>query len=1618
MIYTQFMATKGRYELLEVLGEGGMGIVYRAIDPVMNNRDVAVKTIRDPQDKAALDLFKRECAVLSSITHPNIVDILDIGETEEAGAKRPYFVMPLLPGTTLQELIKSSSPRLTVERSVQMISQVCRGLQAAHEQSLVHRDLKPSNLFILPDDSVKIIDFGMAHLADHRSATGLKGTLLYMAPEQLEFKKQPTPFSDQFSLAVVCYEMLARRHPFSAAGQEDLAQAILHYTPPPVSEFNPLVNPSICQVIHKALAKQPFHRFPDVRAFSECLQKALRGEPIDIFDPARIAPRLARARKAFEAGDLDDAAERIKELESESFLSPEIDELHKQIDEVRRTKTVNQLLETAHRRFEEGEYVRALQKVQEVLNLDSNNTDAFTLLGAIESKRSATQIEEWFRLANQHMENHAYAYARQALEKVLDLRPKEVRAQTLLAEVERREHERIRLRNEKEEAYQSALNAYRRGDVNSAYAKAERLLDLDRRAPYSSSPDQAAAYQKLYEEVRSKRDQLASQEAEARRCLESGDFAAAKSICDAVLIAYPNSVLFCALRDDIEQAHRQEISAYLAKIERDVAVEPDLNRKVAILEEASQKYSSEPRFKDALQQVRSRRDLVDSITGRARTFEEGRQFSEALGLWEMLRGIYPKYPGLEIEIDRLRKRREQQLRAETKNHWVTQIDQAITIRNYAKAGSLVADGLAEFPGDPELSALASQIQQAQARALEAVEKTNRGKDLFSVGSRDDALNMLRDALQLDPHNPVVRAGLLEILLNEASPHIDADWHAAEPLVREALELDPSNAGAKSLSTLIQDKRQIEEVSAALSRARQLQAQSDLKGAIAELDKLRPIYPRENRLIQLRSVLQEGLSAEEREEIRARDLVEVNELAQQAKEIKTINELDSIFCRTGAFSKYGADPEFRKPISEIEDRLRQKKEVTAENPALAAEAIILPPSPVVKSRSLVWTSEFVAKCRAILQRARPRFLWPVAGLVAAALSLIFVARWVLHRAPPAPPPAPLTEIAFKVDPEDATISIDDQVITGNTKKVTPGDHVVRVEKLGFKGVVQRFNDHSPSPIGLTLTPESHMIRVLADNLETAKVLLDDMEIEPLEGGSSGHNLETNGTHTLKLTDGRNLVFSMEFQADFGAPARLISPPHVEARDNPAVRVVSSLGSGAIAYSSLPGEPAGLKDREQKPIPTEGLELILASGGNEVTFSNPKQPLTLAVEASNVPVINIRVGAATRGALIIMSSAVGARVFIDRQQKGSVGVSGWQQPLDAGSHTLQLKFDGYEDSSEQTFTIAAGKTERKTIELTPSVTTAFLQIEGGTPQAQIFLDDNQIGTLDGNGSLGPVPVKPNVDHVIQFKKTNFEDSARFTRRASVKQTITIRGAESRLTPFGTLVFTTISPSETQLSIQRRGTSQRQVADKANPIPLQEGTYTVHAAAGDQYDTRDDSVQIRSGQPTNLAIRLTLKQPETATPPPKEIKAPPPPPAPQLTELFGDLAKNWKPDDKGFWSHDGTTTLKEKYFTHTFDALLKKSAWNRNPKLQWKTALNDSEYYEFELDDKTFRKRKAVGGKNGAWEQQPHGIQEGPFRVQMTVRPDGIVNTIGRVNDVVNENVDGNTGFKDKINLKLIQ
>jgi len=918
---------KGRYELKEPLGQGGMGVVYRAYDTVLKS-DVAIKMIRDTPDPTALQLFYRECEVLAALKHPNIVPILDMGELKQGGQDKPFFVMPLLPGATLDRVIRDDR-QLTVQRSVDILTQVCRGLAAAHERGLVHRDLKPANVFVMPDDSVEIIDFGVAHIVTGTTTGGQKGTLLFMAPELFE-SKPPSPLSDIFALGVMAYQVFSGRRPFDRPTEREVIEAILHETPPSVSDLDPNVSQSISCVVHKALAKQPWNRFASAREFAECLQKAQRGEPIEYFDQARIRPRIEQAKKAFEEGDYNFASEIVLELETEGHLDPQMAQLRRQIDIAERQKRVQQLLDSARTRLQEDEAPPAMQKVQEALALEPGNPEALGLKAQIEQSSNERQAEGWFRLVSQHIENSAYSHAREALQNVLHLRPEDAQAQSLLAEVDRLEQEQLRTRHEKDLLYQASVEAYKKGEVSSALSKLEKVLDLERKKPDRSTA--SATYQSFYNEVRVQYDAMRNSYAEARKCLDELNFAKALAICDEFLAKFPEQALFQALKFDIEERRRQRMSSFVAEVDRRVEAEPDLERKENILQEALAQFPHEPHFEGALKLVRNRLTLVQSIVSKARAHEERGQFSEALSQWEILRTIQENYPGMDVEVERLQKRRDQRMRLEGKSQWVEKIDAHLQAADFDKAFQAVNAALAEFAEDPELLALKKLASRALERGEQAQRVLGEGSQFFERGSFEQGLAALKQALELDPRNAAIRSAFTSRLVERARQLLESNPSAASDLVTQALQLDPGNAAAKSIRILLEDRHREELVNQALARVRQLQTAGNIAEALAQIDQALFAFPEESRLKRLRGVLSATLTEAETARLQAEALAQMRALAERAQAGATADqhrELLGLMSRIA--SRFPLDPEFQSLL----ESARRQTEAGASAPNQAA-----------------------------------------------------------------------------------------------------------------------------------------------------------------------------------------------------------------------------------------------------------------------------------------------------------------------------------------------------------------------------------------------------------------------------------------------------------------------------------------------------------------------------------------------------------------------------------------------------------------------------------------------------------------------------------------------------------
>jgi len=266
--------TIGKYRILERIGRGGMGTVFKAYDPALD-RLVAVKVIS--ADAEVTDELKarfyREAQACAKLNHPNIVVVHDLGEDDG----RLYFVMEFLEGEELRRMISQRMP-VSLEEKLRLIRQVCDGLHYAHQKGIIHRDIKPGNIFVLRNGQAKILDFGIARVATadvNLTRTGLiMGTLRYISPEQARGRADHR--SDIFSVGAVLYELLTFQPAFDSQDPVELLEKIRAEHPTPLSEVDPTTPPELAGIVERALRKDPGQRFPDLAEMQTQLDALMR----------------------------------------------------------------------------------------------------------------------------------------------------------------------------------------------------------------------------------------------------------------------------------------------------------------------------------------------------------------------------------------------------------------------------------------------------------------------------------------------------------------------------------------------------------------------------------------------------------------------------------------------------------------------------------------------------------------------------------------------------------------------------------------------------------------------------------------------------------------------------------------------------------------------------------------------------------------------------------------------------------------------------------------------------------------------------------------------------------------------------------------------------------------------------------------------------------------------------------------------------------------------------------------------------------------------------------------------------------------------------------------------
>ena len=273
--------TIGRYRVERLLGSGAMGEVYRAYDPVID-RLVAIKVLRPELIAGSgsdqlLQRFRREARAAGRRFHPNIVAIWDFGDDDGM----PFLAMEYVEGRSLDELIRSAGP-LATERGAIIITQVLSALGFAHANGIVHRDIKPSNIMVLPNDDVKVADFGIARIdaSDFTIVGDLLGTPAYMAPEQLS--GAPVDHrTDLFAVGVILFEMLTGVKPFRGKSITEIMSFMETRGPEDIRALNPAVPDALKRVITKSVAFEPAQRYAEAAEFPKAISEAVPALPRD-----------------------------------------------------------------------------------------------------------------------------------------------------------------------------------------------------------------------------------------------------------------------------------------------------------------------------------------------------------------------------------------------------------------------------------------------------------------------------------------------------------------------------------------------------------------------------------------------------------------------------------------------------------------------------------------------------------------------------------------------------------------------------------------------------------------------------------------------------------------------------------------------------------------------------------------------------------------------------------------------------------------------------------------------------------------------------------------------------------------------------------------------------------------------------------------------------------------------------------------------------------------------------------------------------------------------------------------------------------------------------------------
>jgi serine/threonine-protein kinase len=797
----------GKFRIVSEVGHGAMGVVYRAEDNL--GRSVALKVLppRLAGDPELVQRFNREARSAAGLKHPNIVVIYESSQVDDTS----FIAMEFIEGESLDQII-SSRKAVTIIKKLDIIIQTCRGLQYAHKRQIVHRDVKPSNIMVEHDGSVKIVDFGIAHLGGGTLLTlggQILGTPSYMSPEQTQGRAVDAR-SDIFSIGVVLFELLTYQKPFPGDDVGTVWYKIQNEQPPPLSELLPTCPPALQKVVTKALAKNREDRYQTAEDLGFALQQVS-----DYFKHDMIEVYVQEGRRFLEEGNLTVAKESIQralEIDSGHDVARSLfDQVQERIEARRRAQRVEQVLRQAKEALQASQLDQAIALLDEVLQLDPAREEArqYKTL-AVERRERAQKISQRMERAEKLAADADLKGAKKELEALLALDGAHSAAQRMLDWVLKELTEQERQRQVRQYT-QDARNHLARKNFDQARELLEKALALD---PINIEVEAALRQIRTGQEREKERQRREGRMAGIHGALKTQDFGQAAALAEQALEEFPGDPQVLKLHAQATrlaelEKRRRQVEEQL-QLARNFFQKDQYGEAVNVLQRALERVPNDVRLTSYLKTVQEAQQqaAVESLRReairKAGALIRERKFALAIGALEGALARAGESPEI-LEVLQFAREQQAEQQKEERIHQVLawaqiclheqNFEEALRVLKQARRESTSADI------DALLATAGEQQQQFEQRRVEMIRQARRS---LEAGEAVAAVTLLEAAPKAYLKNEefrqlcaqcregVNRATFVRITTAELEKaEAEGDLEQAKNLLQQALQAYPN-----------------------------------------------------------------------------------------------------------------------------------------------------------------------------------------------------------------------------------------------------------------------------------------------------------------------------------------------------------------------------------------------------------------------------------------------------------------------------------------------------------------------------------------------------------------------------------------------------------------------------------------------------------------------------------------------------------------------------------------------------------------------------------------------------------------------------------------------------------